>query len=350
MTVNPLLPVSVTASPSVNPVCAGTPVTFTAVPVNGGVLPVFQWKVNGLNSGTNSTAYTYVPANGDIVRVVLNSSALCPTGNPATSGPVTMAVNPLLPVGITISANQNPICAGTTVTLTANATNGGGSPVYQWKLNGVNAGSGSPVFSLTPLNGDVVTCVLTSDAVCPTGNPATAAPVTFVVNPVLPVSISVSASSDKVCQGTPVTFTATTINGGSLPVYQWKVNGGNTGPNAPVYTYFPSPGDIITCGINSNVVCPSGNPASSAPFHITVYPLPAVVANASDTAVCAGSPVTLTGSGAHTYSWDHGVVDGISFIPTGTATYSVTGIDTNGSINTAHVRVLVNPLPPIDFT
>src|SRR5659263_127221 len=218
MTVNPLLPVSVTVAPSANPVCAGTSVTLTATPTNGGAAPVYQWKVNGVNVGINSNTYTYVPVNGNAVTVVLTSNAVCPTGNPATSAPVTMTVNPLLPVSVTVAPSANPVCAGTSVTLTATPTNGGAAPAYQWKVNGVNVGINSNTYSYVPVNGNAVTVVLTSNAVCPTGNPATSAPVTMTVNPLLPVSVTVAPSANPVCAGTSVTFTATPTNGGAAPV------------------------------------------------------------------------------------------------------------------------------------
>ncbi len=75
MTVNPNLPVSVTVAPSANPVCAGTSVTFTATPTNGGTTPAYQWYLNGGPVGTNSPTYSYVPATGDQVYVVLTSNA-----------------------------------------------------------------------------------------------------------------------------------------------------------------------------------------------------------------------------------------------------------------------------------
>ena len=77
-----------------NPVCAGTTVTFTATPTNGGAAPVYQWKVNGVNAGANSDTYAYIPVNGDVVTVDLTSNAVCATGSPAISAPVTMTVNP----------------------------------------------------------------------------------------------------------------------------------------------------------------------------------------------------------------------------------------------------------------
>jgi uncharacterized protein (TIGR02145 family) len=159
-------------SPSANPVCAGNSVTFTATPTNGGSSPSYQWKVNGSNAGTNSDTYSYVPLNNDVVTVELTSNATCATGSPASSAPVTMTVNPLLPVSVTVSPSANPVCTGTSVTFTATPSNGGSSPQYQWKVNGINAGTNLPTYSYTPLNGDLVSCLLTSSEVCTLNNPA----------------------------------------------------------------------------------------------------------------------------------------------------------------------------------
>ncbi|MCX6244357.1 MAG: T9SS type A sorting domain-containing protein [Bacteroidetes bacterium] len=100
VTVLPDLPVSVSIVASQNPVCAGIPVTFTATPVNPGTAPVYQWKVNGADAGTNSPVFTYAPANGDIVSVVLSSSESCTTGNPAASNPVSMNVTATPPAPV----------------------------------------------------------------------------------------------------------------------------------------------------------------------------------------------------------------------------------------------------------
>ena len=93
VTVNPLLPVSVTIAASSNPVPPNTFVTFTPTPVNGGTLPTYQWKVNGTTVSSGAT-YTYKPFDHDLVSCILNSSNPCVTGNPATSNTITMIVVP----------------------------------------------------------------------------------------------------------------------------------------------------------------------------------------------------------------------------------------------------------------
>ena len=51
----------------------------------------------------------------------------------------TVNVNSYVTVSVSIAASENPTVSGTSVTFTATATNGGSSPSYQWKVNGINA-------------------------------------------------------------------------------------------------------------------------------------------------------------------------------------------------------------------
>ncbi len=88
------LPVSITISADHNHVAPGTEVTLTATPVNGGSLPVYQWFINGKESGSNTATYSYLPVNGDIILCTFTSNAACTTGNPAVSNTITMSVTP----------------------------------------------------------------------------------------------------------------------------------------------------------------------------------------------------------------------------------------------------------------
>jgi len=263
VTVNPGNPVAVTIAASMSTVCAGTAATFTATAINGGTTPVYQWKVNGINAGFNSPLFTYLPQNNDLVTCSLFSNVACAGNNPAVSNHIGMTVNPVLPVSISITASENPFCFGTQVAFTAHPSNGGANPAYQWKVNGNPAGPNLPVFTYSPSGGDVISCSMISSESCVSGNPAVSNPITMVVNITLPAGITISASANPFCPGTPVTFTAIPVNGGSNPSFQWKVNGTNEGSNAPVFTYQPSDQDNIQCVLTSNLTCVTGNPATS---------------------------------------------------------------------------------------
>lgn len=46
--------------------------------------------------------------------------------------------------------------------------------------------------------------------------------------------------------------------------------------------------------------------------------------------ICAGTPITLTGIGATSYTWSNGITNAVAFTPLSTATYTVTGTDASG--------------------
>jgi hypothetical protein len=94
---------------------------------------------------------------------------------------VSTSCTTFLPVSVTIAASANPVNAGATVTFTASTVNGGTVPSYQWKVNGANLGANNPSFSYVPVNNDAITCTLTSNEICATGNPAVSNQVTMVV-------------------------------------------------------------------------------------------------------------------------------------------------------------------------
>lgn len=127
---------SVTAGPSANNVCAGTPVTMTAIPVNGGLNPGYQWYVNG-NQVSGATASTYSSASfvdGDKVYVMMTSSLNCV--QPATVASDTTMIQIITTGAPTVSIVRNAtLCARTAVTMTANVANVGASPTFQWFRN-----------------------------------------------------------------------------------------------------------------------------------------------------------------------------------------------------------------------
>jgi hypothetical protein len=216
------LPVSVSISADQNNVCSGTSVTLTATPVNGGT-PTYQWYKNAAPAGTNQATYTYTPANNDQVYVIMTSDLECITGNPATSNTVTMTVTEQLIPSVTIVASENPVTAGTLVTFTPTPVNGG-SPTYQWYVNGSLSGSGG-TYAYVPVNGDQLYVVMTTSLTCVTSPTATSNTITMTVNPVVPATTSWTGAVDSEwfnpgnwSNGIPGAVTQVIIPGG-LPHY-----------------------------------------------------------------------------------------------------------------------------------
>ncbi len=85
---------------------------------------------------------------------------------------------------------------------------------------------------------------------------------------------------------------------------------------------------------------------------ITVNPIPVITVNSPT--ICFGNFVMLNANGAANYSWSP--ASGLSATtgasvnasPAGTTTYTVTGTDGNSCVNTATSTVTVNPLPVVE--
>jgi hypothetical protein len=312
VTVNASVVPSVTVGASSTSICAGTNVTFTATPVNGGATPAYQWKLNGVNVGTNGPTYQNASlSNNDVITVVMTSSIPCASPGTATSNAITMTVNTVVTPSVSINASATTICAGTNVTFTATPVNGG-TPSYQWKLNGANVGNNSPTYQNSTLaNNDIVSLVMTSSLVCVTQPTATSNSVAMTVNPSLSPSVSISASATTICSGTNVIFTATPTNGGATPAYQWKLNGGNVGANSPSYQNANlSNNDVVTVVMTSSATCavPLSATSNSITMNVTTTVTPSVNIVASASAICSGTNVTFTatpvnGGTTPSYQW-----------------------------------------------
>jgi hypothetical protein len=308
--------VSIAANPT-GSICAGTSVTFTATASNGGTSPTYQWQINSSNisGATNSTYTSTMLSNSDVVTCIMASNLICATGSPATSNTITMSVNSSVAAGITISANPaGAICTGTNVTFTAAPSNGGATPGYQWKINGSNisGATNSTYASASLVNNDAVTCVMTSNASCVSGSPATSNAITMQVNSALATSVNISVSpSSTICNGSSVTFTATAANGGATPVYQWQLNGSIVGTNSSTYTTSAiNNGDVIQCILTSSNSCATGSPTNSNQIAMTIASsLTASISIATNTSpVCEGQPMTFTtspqnGGSSPVYQW-----------------------------------------------
>ncbi|MFM9050943.1 MAG: PKD domain-containing protein, partial [Bacteroidota bacterium] len=205
-----------------NDLCVGIPISLTAVPTNGGSSPSFQWSIDGIPvPGAFYPIWSTTLGPGDsIISVQMISSSGCVT-TPVAVDVATVAAG-TAPLVTLSSTSGTFICSGQEVTISADAVNGGFSPVFDWFLNGFPTGDTGRIFiSTTLVSGDVVTVELTSSSSC--ANPSTvfSLPLNFQVAPPLELLLF---GSPPVCEGEAVSISVG-ITGGSGPPYDIRWNG-----------------------------------------------------------------------------------------------------------------------------
>jgi hypothetical protein len=239
-------------------VCAGATATFTPIATNGGSAPAYEWFVNGFPVSLSNT-YSFIPADGDIVKVQMASTATC--ANPVTvTHTVRMTVNPFgFPHADVILTPNDTVCKGTVVTATAATTYGGTAPYYVWFRNGTLVPVTGPSISFGANNGDQVFVVLYSNDPCRLGPSDSSAIVRVVVDtPVQPIVTITGNPGITVGRGQNDTLHATVTNAVN-PAYQWYINGipvtGATTPTLVYSSYATQAEDSVSCQVTSNGVC-----------------------------------------------------------------------------------------------
>ncbi|MCX6326287.1 MAG: gliding motility-associated C-terminal domain-containing protein, partial [Bacteroidia bacterium] len=285
---------------------------------------------------------------GDIITVVLTSSETCQSGGPATSNVVTMTVNPVLPVSVSIVADANPVCAGTTVNFTATPANGGLTPAYQWYNGATAVGTGIATYSYIPTNGDILTIVLTSNETCQSGGPATSNVVTMAVNSAPTVIITDPAA---VCSPATVDLTAAAVTAGStagLTYTYW------TDAAATLSYATPATTNAGTYYIKGSI---AGGCFDIKPVVVTVNAIPTVTIT-NPAAVCSPATVDITTSSVTAGStagltftyWTDAPATSAYATPAITAagTYYIKGTDpVTGCYDIKSVTVIVNAIPTV---
>lgn len=311
ITVNPIPTINLSATPE--SICSGGSTNLTA---NGALSYIWD---NGLGSGSSHTA----SPNATTVYTVVGTDV----NNCENTAELTVNVSS----EVSLSATSLTICEGESTTLTAN-----GSSAYTWD-NGLPTGSShivSPTSTTTyTVNGNQSTCTNTASIT-----------ITVIPDPI----ISISTGSNTFCSGTTVDFTATVVNDYINPIYEWKVNGIVVGSNAPTFSSSTlQDGDIISCTLTSDNSCSTNNVTTSQPITVSVLNTPELVITAPASS-CPGQLITLSATGADSYSWNTGPISSTIIENfNNTTTYTVTGTNTNGCQQIQSVTVNAIALPII---
>jgi gliding motility-associated-like protein len=148
--------------------CEGQPQLYAAAAVNGGPGPLFQWKLNGFNTGAGDSTFTLpAPVSTDVVNCVMTSNETCVSNPVVVSNSITVPVEPVPVTGVDMTASADHICEDSLVVFGARPSNGGAAPSYAWLVNGKVADSSGPVYATRSLrNGDVVGLAMKGSLTC----------------------------------------------------------------------------------------------------------------------------------------------------------------------------------------
>lgn len=325
-------------------------------------------------SGTTS----YIYSSGSATVSPLNTTAYTVIGVSlqnclSAASTITVSVN----ASPTISVNSATICNGGSANLTANGAN-----TYTWV-----AGPSSASYSVNPsstavytVNGTSNACVnsttvmvsvnplplvsVNSGSICSGNNftivPSGAATYTFsggsaIVNPNANTSYSVTGTSSLGCTSTLVAISFVNVNTNpTVTISSGSICSGQS------FTFSPSGASSYSYVSGAAIVSPSVTTSytvigtspegclsdSSAIVTVIVHATPTISINT--TSVCAGQNLTLSPSGAITYTYSSGspIVN-----PTINTTYTISGTSLEGCVSNPDLVITVNvvQLPTVLF-
>jgi gliding motility-associated-like protein len=274
-------------------------------------------------TAVGATNYTWQPGNmsGNVVVV----SPTAPTvytvtgDNGACTGSAVISIG-ISPAPVISGVASTPtICPGATVQLIGN-----GGVNYTWTPPGTTGAviTDSPIVSTTYT-------VVGADI-----NGCTGANTVFVF--VRPMNVTIVATPSNICSGDSSTLIAT----GGL-TFTWNPGGQTT--NSVVVN--PIVNTTYT------VMIDDGSCLGTFTLAVNVFQTPTVSISPTSPTICSGSSVTLTASGATSYTWlPSGTVSSVTVEnPLSFTTYTVTGSNGGVCFGTATVDVFVNP-PPKNVT
>lgn len=296
---------------SSNVICGGIPVTLTSNYATGNV-----WSTGETTQTitvTNAGTYTLMISNGSCVSETV-SVDIIENADP----------------NLSITGDLS-FCAGSSTTLTANTTGTGLS--YQWS-NGATA-------QTTVINqpGTYTVTVTTSGGCVYTES------VTLTVDGMIDAIIAQPQQIN--CINPTITLDASASVIESNATIQWvATNGGNIVNGANTLTPTVDAGGTYTLTITSTEGLMCSDEASVTVVKNTTPPT--IGLTATNLTVCLGNSVTLTASGAATYTWTGAGTSGSGstqvVTPTSNTTYTVTGVGANGCAgNTATITITVVP-------
>jgi hypothetical protein len=287
-------------------ICIGLGTTLTGTGAS-----TYQWN-NNVTNGVN-----FFPNTTQTYTVIGTGANGC-----SAQDSVVVTVNTVPTLSLT---NGGTACANGTVSLNATTTNAFGGFWSATNGNGIispNVSNNSVVYEAGANDPASVTMTYVAFNQCGSSTSTTSIGI-------LPLP-SVNAGLDQnACTGVNTTLVAT--GSGSVVWNNGVLNNVPFATIGGVSTYVATATGANGCTNTDTVI-------------VTGLALPQVNAG-QDQTICSGEFVTLTATGAITYTWNNNIIDGVPFAPASTTSYTVTGIGQNGCSNQDNVTINVNAIP-----
>jgi hypothetical protein len=319
VTVNPL-PTANAGSDAT--ICSGQSVSIGASAIAGNT---YSWSPS---TGLSSASVSNPTANPTVTTTYTLTETITATGCQNTNS-VTVTVNTLPTV--TVLPTTATICNGESVNLTAS-----GASTYAWSpASGLSAATGANVTATTSAS---TTYTVTGTD----GNGCTNSATTAIT--VNPLPSATAGSNQAICIGQSVVIGASAVSGNT---YSWSPS---TGLSSAILSN-PTANPIATTTYTLTETITATGCQNTNTVTVTVNTLPTVLVSPNTATICNGESVNLAASGAASYSWSPttglNATTGanVTATPSASTTYTVTGTDGNGCINTATADITANPLP-----
>jgi hypothetical protein len=255
-----------------------------------------NWNSTGVRRGASpDTAQFELPAG-----FPSGTYSLVVVANGISSDPVPF--NTTIAAAVTISVSpSSTVCTATPVTFAAVNGNSIPTPTYQWKKNGSVVGGNSTTYKDSSLvNGDQITCTISSAASCINPSSAVSNMVTMDVNPLPATPVITPVGPISACPDVSTTLSVQSPQSGVD--YLWS--DGGTGPSHTLTNFNGS----IYCWGNS-LSCNSFN---SDTVVINLLSLPSPVTVTGNGLSCSNVTLTAGGGGGGTIYWQGTTSNGIS--------------------------------------
>jgi PKD repeat protein len=299
ITTKPLPPLTV--SPVSAIICQGD---FLQLEADGAAF--YEWS-HGF--GTNSSIILD-PLESTTIQVTGTAENTCTL---TLDIPITVNKKP----DLILTGADDPICEGESTSLFVD-----GASTYIWTDN---LGTDPSVF-VNPLTTSTYFVTGFSAEGC-----SNLDSVTVTVNP-LP-DIILIASQSAICEGEQVAILAE-----GAVTFLW---GGGLGTDAEIFVSPASTTEFVVTGYSLEGCLKEES------ISIIVHPLPVINLEPTAPIICKDGEITITASGASAYLWNGGLGESASVIlqPSETSSYQVTGISTEGCVDSQMIEVRVHVIP-----